>query len=69
MEDIMDKVFKVLVWIADRVKEPSTWAGGGLVAVSIHTLFPGVLGDSIIAVGVAVGGLLAIVMPETPVSK
>lgn len=61
----MDKVMKVLRWLVARIEEPSTWAGTSLVAVAIHHFFPGALGDSIIALGVATGGLLAIVLPET----
>ncbi len=59
---------RFLIWVLARVEEPSTWAGAGIVAVVVHSMFPGALADSIIAVGAAVGGLLAIVVPEKNVS-
>lgn len=53
-----------LHWLLARAKEPSTWAGAGVVASIVHSLAPGALGDSILAVGGAVAGLLAVVAPE-----
>jgi ABC-type Fe3+-siderophore transport system permease subunit len=59
----------VLQWILARVEEPSTWAGAGVAAVLIHSIFPGALGDSILQVGAAIGALLAIVIPEASKAK
>lgn len=53
-----------LNWLLARVAEPSTWAGAGVVAAVVHSIAPGAVGDSILAVGAAVGGLLAVVVPE-----
>lgn len=53
-----------LNWLIARVAEPSTWAGAGIVAVAVHSIAPGPLGDAILAVGASVGGLLAVVVPE-----
>jgi len=63
MEDIMPKV---LVWIIARLEEPSTWAGGGLIAMGLKA--SGLVSDElvvhILAAGAAIGGLLAIILPE-----
>lgn len=55
---------KYLGWLLARIEEPSTWAGASIVAVGIHSIAPGALGDSILTVGAAIGGLLAIIVPE-----
>jgi hypothetical protein len=54
----------LLRWLLARIKEPSTWAGAGLVAVAVHSVAPGPLGDAILALGAAAGGLLAVAAPE-----
>ncbi|ATQ70215.1 MULTISPECIES: hypothetical protein [Methylosinus] len=51
-------------WLAARMAEPSTWAGTGVVAALAHSIAPGVLGDSLITLGAAIGGVLAVVVPE-----
>jgi hypothetical protein len=51
-------------WLLARIAEPSTWAGTGIVAAMAHSLAPGAAGEALIAVGAAVGGLLAVVVPE-----
>jgi len=61
----MNNFLKSLQWVVARIKEPSTWAGASIVAVVVHQTFPGPMGDSILALGAAVGGILAVVMPET----
>ncbi|PWB80502.1 MAG: hypothetical protein C3F11_17785 [Methylocystaceae bacterium] len=53
-----------LHWLLARAKEPSTWAGAGVVASIVHSAAPGALGDGILSVGAAVAGLLAVVAPE-----
>src|SRR5271166_6804393 len=52
------------LWLADRLKEPSTWAGGGLAATVLHSWFPGAEGNAILAWCAATAALLAIVLPE-----
>ena len=50
-------------WALARLEEPSTYAGGGVLAVLAHTYF-GATGDALVGVLAAVGGLLAVVVPE-----
>ncbi len=64
MKQMAFSVANSLNWLLARVEEPSTWAGAGIVAVVVHSIAPGAVGDSILAVGAAVGGLLAVVVPE-----
>ena len=47
-----------------RLEEPSTWAGGSVLALAIHAVFPGALGNAIIALLASAGALLAIIIPE-----
>lgn len=47
-----------------RAKEPSTWAAGGIGALSVHTILPGVLGDATLSWLVATSVLLATALPE-----
>ncbi|MBY6239763.1 hypothetical protein [Methylosinus sp. Sm6] len=51
-------------WLAARMAEPSTWAGTGVVAALVHSAAPGLLGDSLLTLGAAIGGVLAVVVPE-----
>jgi hypothetical protein len=51
-------------WLIARAAEPSTWAGTGVVAALIHSLAPGLLGDSLLTLGAALGGVLAVIVPE-----
>lgn len=51
-------------WLSARMAEPSTWAGTGVVAALVHSLAPGLLGDSLLTLGAALGGVLAVVVPE-----
>jgi hypothetical protein len=55
-----------LNWLLARLKEPSTWSGASVVAVAAHQFLPGSTADAALAVGAAVGGLLAVLMPENP---
>lgn len=57
-------VSTALRFLLARVEEPSTWAGAGIVAVVVHSVAPGALGDGVLGVGAALGGLLAVVVPE-----
>ena len=47
-----------------RLEEPSTWAGGSVLALAIPAAFPGALGNAIIALLASAGALLAIIIPE-----
>lgn len=49
----------VFAWLLDRAKEPSTWAGTGLVATAIHSLIPGTIGDNVIGWLQVTAGLVA----------
>jgi hypothetical protein len=51
-------------WLLARVAEPSTWAGTGVLAALVHSIAPGAIGDGVLAIGAAIGGLLAVVVPE-----
>ena len=51
-------------WVVARLKEPSTWSGAGVVSLVIHQIWPGVLGDSVLNVAAAIGGVIAILMSE-----
>ncbi len=54
----------VLSYVLARIEEPSTWAGGGIAAMAISAVAPGNLAANILQIGGAVGGLLAVVLPE-----
>ena len=51
-------------WLLARAEEPSTWAGTGVLAAVVHSIAPGALGDSLLTVGAAVGGLVAVSCPR-----
>ena len=53
-----------LNWLLARLKEPSTWSGASVIAVVAHQFLPGAAADATLAVGAAVGGLLAVLIPE-----
>ena len=57
---------KSIKWFLARIEEPSTWAGTGILAVLLKStgVIPGEVADHILAVGSAIGGLLAIILPE-----
>jgi drug/metabolite transporter superfamily protein YnfA len=54
-------------WIVARLHEPSTWGGAGVISLVIHQIWPGVLGDNILNVAAAFGGVIAILMSEKKV--
>lgn len=52
-------------WFSNRLREPSTWAGiVTLVSGALHMGISDAMAQAITTVGVAVGGLVAIVMQE-----
>jgi hypothetical protein len=53
-----------LNYLAQRAREPSTWAGTGVGAMLIHSFAPGMLGDALIAVAASLASLAAILVPE-----
>jgi hypothetical protein len=52
----------IMNWIVERLKEPSTWAGFAGLAGAIGIAEP--LYAAVSAVGVAVAGLLAVILSE-----
>ena len=54
----------IVAWLVARLKEPSTYVGGGLIATAVHSFLPGALGDSAMTVLQAIGGLAAVVLAE-----
>ena len=57
---------KSIKWFLARIEEPSTWAGTGILAIVLKQsgFIDPAIADHVLAIGAAVGGLLAIVMPE-----
>ena len=52
-------------WLSARLREPSTWAGVvTLVSGALHMGVSEPMAQAITTVGVAVGGLFAVVMQE-----
>jgi len=54
----------VITWLIARLKEPSTWAGTGLIASAVHNYIPGSMGDNIISTLQGLGGILAVLLEE-----
>jgi hypothetical protein len=52
-------------WLA-RMREPSTWRGLIWVLTAMGVSISPELGERIIAVGMAVAGLIGMLIPETP---
>ena len=52
-------------WLLARLKEPSTWSGAGVVAIVAHQFLPGAIADATLTVGAAIGGLVAVLVPES----
>jgi hypothetical protein len=60
----MDVLARVGATALRRVKEPSTWAGSGVLAVvASHYLGPE-LGGHVIELGASIGAILSILVPE-----
>ena len=49
-------------WIFSRMREPSTWSGLGVIASMVGV--PATTTEALVRAGVALGGLLAVLMPE-----
>ncbi len=50
----------VRAWLADRLREPSTWAGIGAMCALLHHQLPPGMTDNLAAVGCFVSSLLAV---------
>jgi len=59
------KYSKWALWLAARIREPSTWSGAGVIAIVAHQFLPGAVADAALVVGAAVGGLVAVLIPES----
>lgn len=54
-------------WVIERLKEPSTWAGGGIVALILSQFHvDNETAKQVLQIGAALGGLLSIYMKEKP---
>jgi hypothetical protein len=60
----MEMVRKLLVKLAPRLREPSTYAGLASVSAALGLVFPEHIGQAIPIVGTAIGSLLAVFLPE-----
>ena len=54
----------IVSFLIDRLKEPSTWAGIGTLLTGVGIALKPELWQAITAVGLTVGGLLAVLIPE-----
>lgn len=61
---VMQKLKSFWHYILARLEEPSTYAGGSVLATIVAAIFPGHLGTAILAAMAAIGAVLAIVIPE-----
>jgi hypothetical protein len=58
----------MLQFLLQRAKEPSSYAGIAAMLTAAGISFPAELFNAAVAVSVAVAGLLATLIPETPKS-
>jgi hypothetical protein len=54
----------VLLWIKARLLEPSTYAGGGILALVIEGAFPGAMGSEIMTLLATAAGIASILLKE-----
>lgn len=59
-----EKTRKILQYIVDRMKEPSSWAGFGIALVGLAPRLGTALSEIIAVVGPLAAGVLAIVLAE-----
>jgi hypothetical protein len=59
-----DRALKLLRFLIDRLREPSTFAGFGAVAAMLHHQIPDATLAGLIAIGGVVAGIAAILLPE-----
>ena len=55
---------KLKIYLLARLEEPTTYAGGGVLATMIMAVLPEHLGSAILGAMAAIGALLAIILPE-----
>lgn len=60
----MQKIKTLWTYLLTRLEEPSTYAGGSVLATLVAAVFPGHLGTAILGAMAAIGAVLAIVIPE-----
>ena len=51
-------------YILDRAKEPSTWRGVIMLLTAIGVPIAPAMADAIVAVGLAIAGLIGVVSPD-----
>lgn len=54
----------ILSFLASRLREPSTWAGIGTLITGVGVALKPELWQAITAIGLGLGGLLAVFIPE-----
>ena len=52
-------------YLAERLKEPSTWRGAMLFLTALGVPIAPQLAESIIAAGLAIAGLIGVVAPDS----
>ncbi len=60
----MKNIDALLGWLGARLKEPSSYAGLGIILMAMHLSIPPDVVKSITYIGMGVGGILAVVFPE-----
>jgi hypothetical protein len=60
----MKNIDALLGWLGARLKEPSSYAGLGIILMAMHLSIPPDIVKSITYIGMGVGGILAVVFPE-----
>jgi hypothetical protein len=63
---VIDKVEieQDISWLGARLREPSTYAGLGILLAALHLANAGDWVSAITAIGTGIGGIIAIVLPE-----
>ena len=60
-----EKVDKIVEWCGDRLREPSTYAGlGVLIGAVFHVANSDGWAAAIMSIGIGIGGVIAILLPE-----
>jgi hypothetical protein len=53
-----------MAYLISRLREPSTYAGAAAIAAAFGLVIPGEWMQAGVAAGVALGGVLAVIVPE-----
>ena len=59
----------ILHWIGERLRERSTWIGITSIVSAAGIYIKPLAMDAIVAVGMAIGGLIAVLTPDAPSPK